>query len=216
MVRYVEAGGLPPLTGNCRVALAGAPISDALRDRFETLSGCRLTDIYGSTEAGGIAYRHDAGPWHVEPHVAIRIDEQGFLEVRSPSVSIGAKDAFYRVGDVVRPEGDGFVLLGRQDDVVKIGGRRTALGEIQEVIEQMPGVARAAVLAQEVRGKLRIAAYVQPENRDFHADSVKSYVRSQLADHKVPRVVYLLDQLPLTTGGKIAKAKLAALVQGKN
>ncbi|MCP4601844.1 MAG: acyl--CoA ligase [Proteobacteria bacterium] len=210
MVRYLERGDLLPIPSTCRFTTSGALLNKSLRARFTELTGCKITDLYGSTEAGGVAYRHDNGPWIVEPHVDSRITNEGFLEVRSASVSFGEPDSFYRIGDLVHAEGPGFVLIGRADDVVKIGGRRTALGEIVEAIEAHPGVADAAVLAKKISGALRLVAYVEPLSADFDPQSVKAFVRERLADHKVPRVIRVKERLPRTPAGKVDRQKLAS------
>ncbi len=211
MVRYLESGNLPSIPSTCCFATSGAPVSDPLRDRFTELTGCRLTDLYGSTEAGGVAYRHDNGPWIVQPHVEMRISPQGFLEVCSPSVSFGEPDSFYRIGDLVRLEDRGFVLVGRKDDVVKIGGRRVALGEVLEVVEACPSVLNAAVLASEVRGEIRLVAYVERDADNAGLESIKTFVRERVADHKVPQVIKVVEQLPRTPAGKIDRQKLKSM-----
>ncbi len=216
MVRYLEHGDLLPIPSTCRFVTSGALLNRSLRTRFAELTGCPITDLYGSTEAGGVAYRHDDGPWIIEPHVEMHITDDEFLEVRSASVSFGEPGEFYRIGDLVRAEGRGFVLIGRADDVVKIGGRRTALGEVVEAVEACPGVAHAAVLAKKIRGALRLVAYVEPLYEDVSPQSVKAFVRKRLADHKVPRVIQIMERLPRTPAGKIDRQKLISeLVEGE-
>ncbi|MCP4195689.1 MAG: acyl--CoA ligase [Proteobacteria bacterium] len=215
MVQYLENGDIPSPTANCRFVTSGAPLERDLREQFTALTGCGVTDLYGSTEAGGVAYRHDDGPWIVQPHVEIHIDKEGFLAVRSPSVSFGTADEFYGMGDLVRLEGRGFVLEGRKDDIVKIGGRRTALGEVQSVLEACPSVLHAAVLATSVGGVNRLVAYVEPSSAGLDPQFVKSFVRERLADHKVPRIVHVVQELPRTPAGKVDRQRLLAMSGGE-
>lgn len=212
MVRLIEEGAVPPFSTTCRFASSSAPLSPQVRDRFKALTGEGITDIFGSTETGGIAYRHEDGPWRVQPHVETRIDEDGRLRVRSDSVSFQTDDGFFAIGDVVEPVENGFVLLGRQDDVVKIGGRRLALGEITRVVEACPGVFHAAVLTENVAGTLRLLALVEPKDPALTAKDVKTFVRSKLADHKVPRTVRIVPALPLMPSGKLDRRKLAEMI----
>jgi len=209
MIRLLEAGGLPPIPAACRFACSGAPLPAQTRARFSELTGRPIVDLYGSTEAGGVAHREDDGPWIPEPHVDWRIGEGGYLEVRSPSVSVVPAGEFYRIGDLVRREGAGFALEGRTDDVVKIGGRRVSLGEVLQVIEAHPGVDAAAVLAAELRGELRLVAFVESSDASVTGDSVRVFVRGRLADHKVPRVVEVLERLPRTPAGKVDRREVA-------
>jgi acyl-CoA synthetase (AMP-forming)/AMP-acid ligase II len=208
MVRYLESSKPLPIPLSCRFTSSGAPLTARLRARFKELTGRPIIDLYGSTEAGGVAYRFEDGPWLIEPHVEVRIADEGFLEVRSASVSFGEPGSFYRIGDLARPQASGFELFGRSDDVVKIGGRRTAIGEVTEAVEECPGVGSAAVLACEVHGALRLIAFVEPKSGGVDAAAVKSFVRSRLADHKVPRVVRIMERLPRTPAGKIDRRKL--------
>lgn len=212
MVRLIEEGAVPKLATTCRFASSSAPLSAEIRERFKALTGAGITDIFGSTETGGIAYRHEDGPWKVQPHVAIKIDEDGKLHVRSDSVSFQTEDGFYAIGDLAAPAENGFILLGRQDDVVKIGGRRMALGEITRVVEACPGVFHAAVLTENVAGTLRLVAFVEPKDPTLTGKDVKAFVRSKLADHKVPRTVHIIEALPLMPSGKLDRKKLAALI----
>ncbi len=214
MVRLLEAGVVGPVPPGCRFASSSAPMTAELRSAFTAGSGCRLTDIYGSTEAGGIAFRHEDGPWTVQPHVAIRVDDAGALWVKSPSVSFETADGFYPIGDKVRPTDRGFVLLGRGDDVVKIGGRRIALGEIQAALEACPDVLRAAVFAVERRRALRLAAVIEPAVKDPDVAAVKQFVRGRLADHKVPGIVKVMEKLPLTPSGKVDRRALLGMLEG--
>ncbi len=208
MVRLVEEGAVESFETSCRFASSSAPLSPELRNRFKSLFGAGITDIFGSTETGGIAYRREDGPWTVQPHVEIRIDEDGTLNVRSDSVSIRNDDGFFTISDVVEPTKNGFILLGRQDDVVKIGGRRIALGEIARVIEMCPDVLRAVVMTTSVAGTLRLLAYVEPKTGSLTSKEVKAFVRTMLADHKVPRTVRIVSELPLTSSGKIDRRRL--------
>jgi acyl-CoA synthetase (AMP-forming)/AMP-acid ligase II len=209
MIRLLEAGGLPPIASACRFLCSGAPLPPTTRSRFTELSGRPIFDVYGSTEAGGVAFRSDDGPWIAQPHVEWRIAEQGQLEVRSPSVSAVPPGEYYRIGDLARPADPGFVIEGRADDVVKIGGRRVSLGEVQQVVDGCPGVQGAAVLAKELRGELRLLAWVEPAGDTLDPDQVKTFVRARLADHKVPRVVQVVDALPRTPAGKIDRREIA-------
>ncbi|MBW2277697.1 MAG: acyl--CoA ligase [Deltaproteobacteria bacterium] len=209
MIRLLAAGGLPPIAPGCRFLCSGAPLPAETRARFGELTERPIIDVYGSTEAGGVAYRTEDGPWIPQPHVDWRIAPGGHLEVRSASVSFPGEDGFYRIGDLARPAVDGFTLDGRSDDVVKIGGRRVSLGEVQQAVEGCPGVEGAAVLAAELRGELRLLAFVEPGGEAVTGDEVKTFVRSQLADHKVPRVVRVLDELPRTPAGKVDRRALA-------
>jgi acyl-coenzyme A synthetase/AMP-(fatty) acid ligase len=141
-----------------------------------------------------------------------RIGGGGQLEVRSPSVSatVAGPGAFYGTGDLARAEGAGFVIEGRADDVVKVGGRRVSLDEIRLALEAFPGVGAAAVSLETVRGEERLVAFVEAPAGDVHPDEIRAFVRARLADYKVPRSVHAVRALPVNTGGKIDRRRLVA------
>ncbi len=212
LVRAAESADETRVPPRCRFVTASAHLAADLRDRFAELTGRSIVDIYGSTEAGGMAYRTQGGPWTAEPHVDWRIADGGRLEVSSPSVSVVAAGEFFRVGDLARRSGNGFELIGREDDVVKIGGRRVSIGEVERTLESCPGVAAQAVLRRRVRGEPRLVAVVAAESGGLDEEEVKAFVRSRLADHKVPRAVRVLGSLPIGPGGKVDRRAVERLL----
>ena len=115
-------------------------------------------------------------------------------------------DRMYATGDLVRVDATGnLVFAGRADNQVKINGQRVELGEIEAVIAAAPGVASAVAVGQaDENGRNRLVAYVVPaagavlDTRKVMADAA-----SRLAGHMVPHLVVVLDELPLTPGGKL-------------
>jgi acyl-coenzyme A synthetase/AMP-(fatty) acid ligase len=211
LARLAEQDGGVRLPEGCRFVSSGSELSPALRRRFTELTGRPIIDIYGSTETGAVASRVEDGPWRPAPHVEWRVAKSGHLEVRSPCVSLPvAGDGFFRVGDLARPADGGFVIEGRADDVVKVGGRRLSLAEVERVLAACPGADGAAVLCLPVRGEPRLVAWVGG-GAAADGERVKAFARERLSDHKVPAVVHVLDALPLNPGGKPDRRLLAAL-----
>jgi len=119
-----------------------------------------------------------------------------------------AGDRVYRSRDIVRytPDGD-LQFLGRLDNQVKIRGFRVELGEIEAVLARLSGVRHAcAVLRKDVPGEERLVAYLAGASPDIARIRVEA--REKLPAYMVPSDFVVLDSLPLTTNGKIDRARL--------
>jgi acyl-coenzyme A synthetase/AMP-(fatty) acid ligase len=204
-------------TGSLRLALSSAGRLDPADGAdFFRQTGIGVTEIYGSTETGGVATRNRAkGETALTPLASVdtRIGGER-LYVRSPYLSPNlAKDenGYFVTGDRVRKAaGAGFMLLGRADGIVKVGGKRVDLEGVQTCLQNLPGIADAIVLAIPVgRGRENeIVAVVEgrldlAEIRRFLADKVESYA--------LPRRILNVDKIPISAAGKYDRQAAAAL-----
>jgi hypothetical protein len=117
----------------------------------------------------------------------------------------------YRTGDVGRWTRDGrLVHLGRLDRQVKIRGFRIELPEIEAVLRRHPAVRDVVVEISKVGPEdLRLVAYVvfEPEG-PVAAGEMRTYVRSRLPEFMVPSIFLALDEVPLTSNGKLDRKAL--------
>lgn len=131
--------------------------------------------------------------------------------VTNPYNSNGAA-RLYRTGDLGRWLPDGNIeYLGRADDQVKVHGYRIEPGEIEQALRQLPGIELAAVVVQERPDKEKqLHAYLKclPET-DFL--SIRKQLLKQLPEYMIPGVFIRLEEMPLTTSGKIDKQKMLTL-----
>lgn len=123
-------------------------------------------------------------------------------------------ERLYRTGDLgcYLPSGD-IEFLGREDFQVKVQGYRIELGEIEAVLLRQPGV-RAAVVAAlgERQGGKRLVAYVvlgDDQNGGEPVD-LAAMLRRDLPEYMVPRHFVILDELPLSSNGKVDRSALPA------
>ncbi|MFD6794919.1 MULTISPECIES: amino acid adenylation domain-containing protein [Prauserella salsuginis group] len=118
----------------------------------------------------------------------------------------------YRTGDLARwtPE-CGFDYLGRADGQVKIRGHRVEVGEVEAELGALPGVSGAAAMVRRDTTTPRLVGYVVPERGAAPTpDGIRDGLAERLPDHLVPSAVVVLDELPLTVGGKVDRAALPA------
>ncbi|WNZ58795.1 amino acid adenylation domain-containing protein [Myxococcus sp. MxC21-1] len=117
----------------------------------------------------------------------------------------------YRSGDLVRWRKDGNLeYLGRIDHQVKLRGYRIELGEIEAVLASYPGVAKAVanVHSAGAQGgvKALIAYVVSAQPVEVHA--LREYARKKLPEFMVPAQFIHLEELPLSSSGKVDKRRL--------
>src|SRR5690606_15758351 len=117
-------------------------------------------------------------------------------------------------GDTGSLDPAGYIhFVGRNDDVITSAGYRIGPGEIEDCILQHPSVKMVAVVgaADAQRTEIVTAVVVL---KDDHAPSdtlkreIQEHVKSRLAAHEYPRAVYFVDELPMTTTGKVIRREL--------
>ncbi|MEU1591211.1 amino acid adenylation domain-containing protein, partial [Micromonospora sp. NPDC005710] len=226
-------------TGLSRVVCSGEALPESVRDRLLTvLPGVELHNLYGPTEASVdvTATRCEVGvPVTIGSPVAntrtyvldgglqpVPVGATGELYVAGVQLARGyvgragltaerfvanpfeSGERLYRTGDLVRwtPGGD-LDYLGRTDDQVKVRGVRIELGEVQAAVAAHPQVAQAAVVVRDDR----LVAYVVG---DADPVEVREHVARQLPSSFVPAAVVTVDELPLTSSGKLDRRALPA------
>jgi amino acid adenylation domain-containing protein len=125
-----------------------------------------------------------------------------------------APNRIYRTGDLARFLPDGAVdFLGRADYQIKLRGHRIEPGEIEALLEKIPGVRQAVVVLREDReGDKRLVAYLVSEVSDPEAASaLRAALEAKLPDYMVPSAFVFLPALPLTGNGKIDRKALLNL-----
>ena len=124
-------------------------------------------------------------------------------------------------GDLARADDDGYLYFaGRKDDVINSAGYRIGPTEIESTLIKHPAVAMAAVIGvpDKIRGEV-VKAYITTkhgvERSGALATEIQAFVKTRLAAYEYPREVEFIDQMPLTTTGKIRRNELRARHQEK-
>ncbi|GGK22212.1 Acyl-coenzyme A synthetase/AMP-(fatty) acid ligase [Pseudomonas koreensis] len=177
------------------------------------------TEILGSSETGGIAWRQGASLWQPFAGVELSQDADGALLIASPYLPVGHVE---HTADAARIAADGrFELLGRLDRIVKLEEKRISLPMLEQalVAHDWVGEARLGVV-QENRAVLGALLVLSEEGlfalREHGRRSLTEALRKHLSEHcealALPRRWRLVRQLPLNSQGKLPQADIDALL----
>ncbi|MER5781868.1 AMP-binding protein [Streptomyces mobaraensis] len=224
--------------GSLRLAVAtGEPLPAALAVRITETLGVRLVNGFGATEVlhtvltaerpgsigrpvpGVTATVRDATGRPVPDgmpgrlHLATESAALGYLGRPEDTARTFADGGVY-TGDIAyrAPDGD-FRHVGRADDMLLLGGYRVAPAEIERVVRGAAGVADCAVVGHpDPDGLERATVYVVARDPAAAPGGVRKAVhaalRDGLAPYKRPSRVEVIDELPVTANGKLARFRL--------
>ncbi|MFI0980730.1 class I adenylate-forming enzyme family protein [Streptomyces sp. NPDC021093] len=159
-------------------------------------------------EAGGPV--EDGTPGRL--HLATESVGLGYLHRPDDTARVFADGGVY-TGDIAyRTAGGALCHVGRADDMLLLGGYKIAPAEIEGVVRGVAGVADCAVVGStDPAGLEQATVYVVargPGGRDAVRKAVKAVLRTELAPYKRPHRVEVIDALPVTANGKLARFRL--------
>ena len=149
--------------------------------------------------------------------------EIGNIQVKGPNVFKGywrmpektaeefTTDLWFKTGDVGKMGADGYVsIVGRSKDLIISGGYNVYPAEIEEHINPMPGVAESAVIGVPHRdfGEAVVAVVVRKRGAAVDGNTVIATLKAKIANFKVPKAVFVVDDLPRNAMGKVQKNQL--------
>lgn len=148
--------------------------------------------------------------------------EPGLLFVRGPQVSgeyrgrgTVAEGDWFATRDLARIDAEGYLFVhGRADDTIIRGGENIAPAEIEQVLEQHPSVAEAAVVGvpDEEWGQRIAAVVVGRPGQKPDATTLRDWVRGALRGSKTPDLIHVVEELPRTDTGKILRRALVPVL----
>ena len=185
-----------------------------------------ITEVFGSSETGGIAYRkQDDALWTPFANVDIQVGEQQELQVRSNHAF--SKDWIFtgdkvEVIDAVNPKSP-FRLLGRLDRIVKLEEKRLSLDTIEQKIVELDEIVQCHVLILEREHRQILVCVailseqarqqLQSSNKAQCVAAIKVQLNSKLESIAIPRQWRFLTQLPQNAQSKLNKQYMKSLFQ---
>lgn len=202
--------------------VGGAAVPGALLDAWAE-KGVALRQIYGMTEAGGIAtstpvsefrdHPDSCGAGHIFTEVAVMTSEgklaepgeTGELVIKGPGVTPGYwespeinaqvfRDGWLHSGDLgVSDDSGRITFVDRLKDLIITGGINVSPVELEQVLSAIPGVGEVAVIAATDPKFGETPAAIIQASGELTEEDVIREASKVLADYKVPRYVVLRD-----------------------
>ncbi len=148
------------------------------------------------------------------------VDEIGGIQVKGPNVFPGywrmpektaeefTADGFFKTGDVGKVDArDYVVIVGRSKDLIISGGYNVYPAEIEGYINEMKGVAESAVVGvpHPDFGEVGVAVVIPKPAAQLQADGIIAELKSKLANFKIPKRCFVVNELPRNAMGKVQK-----------
>lgn len=212
------------------VTMGSAPLTQALVDKVQALFPTALiNNSYGTTEGGPSPFgphpqgipRPPTALGYPLPGALSELREgpspnEGVLYMKSPMRMEGYNklpektaqvmhDGWYRSGDIVRRDENGFFyFLGRVDDMFVVGGENVWPGEVERLIERAPGVHQATVVPvpDDIKGMLPFAFVVPQAGASVTEEQIKAFTIANGPAYAHPRFVVFRDVIPLAATNK--------------
>jgi acyl-coenzyme A synthetase/AMP-(fatty) acid ligase len=191
------------------IVSATAPLDATLARHIEARLGAPLLEMFGATETCVMATRRTAQEeeW--------RLYEGIGLQAGPDSTRVNA--AWYpgpqRLQDVLEERGAGFVLRGRNSDLVEVAGKRASLADITRRLCAIAGVEDAVAFQPETGSGAvnRVAAVVV--SRGVSARQIAEQLAASLDAVFVPRPLLLVPRIPRDAVGKVSREQLLELAR---
>jgi len=157
-----------------------------------------------------------------EEEEEVPVGEVGELIAKGPNVMKGywkKQEATYNTirngwlftGDMAKVDEDGFIyIVDRKKDLIIVKGINVYPRQIEELLYAFENVEAAAVIGikDKVSGEVPVAYVMPKEGETIDTHKIREYLKKHLANFKLPRHIYVKDELPMTATGKVLKRKL--------
>jgi 2,3-dihydroxybenzoate-AMP ligase len=143
---------------------------------------------------------------------------RGYFRAEEHNARAFSADGFYRSGDLMRQHPTGnYIVEGRRKDLINRGGEKISAEEVENLILAHPAVANVACvpLPDEALGERMCACVVLQPDQSLTLDELVSFLLTlEIAKHKLPERLELMESLPLSAVGKVSKKNLVRRLAG--
>ncbi len=130
------------------------------------------------------------------------------------------EEGYVHTGDVVKVDENGyFYIVDRTKDMIIVSGFKVYSREIDDILQNYPGVERAAIIGipdPERQGSEWVCVFIEPRSgceKDITEEKIINYLKTTVAKYAVPKVVRIVDAIPLTEVQKVNKKLLRQMAE---
>ncbi len=150
----------------------------------------------------------------------VPVGEIGGIQVKGPNVFKGywrmpektreefTADGWFKTGDVGKIDERGYVtIVGRSKDLIISGGYNVYPAEVEGYINDMPGVAESALVGvpHPDFGEVGVAVVIAKPGAQLDGEAIVARLKAQLANFKIPKRCFVVEELPRNSMGKVQK-----------
>ncbi|WP_179283922.1 class I adenylate-forming enzyme family protein [Bordetella genomosp. 10] len=225
------------------IATGGAPLDASLKTQCEAVFGVALHNGYGLTEGASLCFTRlddpppDSSVGRPLPGVSVRIvspagehlpqGQVGELWVQAPQMMKGyfrdpaltrrvlTEDGWFNTEDLATLDAAGSVhIVGRTKDLIACNGFKVYPLEVEDALNEHPGIVHSAVVGRGTMGSEDVIAFVELADGDapFDLDLLRKIFAERISPYKKPREIYAMASLPSSPNGKVLKSQLRSML----
>ena len=193
------------------ILCATSPLSSELAQTVERRFSGTLREVYGCSEVGSMSVRRTAETdvWRRFDGIEMQKNEQSSIDVHADHlpeiITLQDKLEFINANQ--------FRLVGRENDMIDIAGKRGSLAEINRLLASFSGISDGVVIfPQQNRPVPRLIAIVALKT-GFSSENLRDYFQTHLDAAFIPRPILCVDELPREESGKLSAKRINSLYQ---
>jgi acyl-coenzyme A synthetase/AMP-(fatty) acid ligase len=194
-------------TNLAKIICSTAPLSAVLAKEVEDVMGADLHELYGSTETLSYASRRTSQQSVWTPYPGVKLE----IQAKVTRLKATYLQQTVILDDVLELQPDDkFKVIGRATDLVKIGGKRASMTELNQRLQAIPGVVDGCFFRIEhLDTEQRLGAIVVSK---LKAEIITTTLKQHLDEVFLPRHVYYTDKIPRNSMGKLSDLELKGLI----